>query len=361
MMDVVSQNAHVQALLTLFAALLLAALFDWLLSRHLIVFTRRTTLNLDDRIIGLLRRPVALSIIFAGCSLALRVEKLPETVEFVGQSTILTLAILIWLAFAARLSTLLLTWGAHLESRFRLIQPTSLPAFDIGAKLVLFGAATYLIMAAWHINPTAWLASAGIVGIAVGFAAKDTLANLFAGLFILADSPYRVGDFIVLDNERGQVTKIGLRSTRILTRDDIEITIPNATIANSKIINESGGPSLKHRLRIPVGVAYDSDIDLVRNLLMEVAESNPHVSREPTPRVRFRSFGDFSLNFELLCWIDTPLNRGVAQDSMNTAIFKTFKRAGVEIPFPKRDVYIRQAPEPRSVTISVKESEGERV
>ena len=77
----------------------------------------------------------------------------------------------------------------------------------------------------------------------MGFAAKDTLANLFAGVFILADAPYKIGDFIVLDGgERGRVTKIGIRTTRILTRDDVEITIPNATIANSKIINESGGP-----------------------------------------------------------------------------------------------------------------------
>lgn len=351
--EIVSHNVHLQALLIVLAALLAAALFDWLLVRRLIVLARRTRYQMDDQMVTLLRRPIAASIVLAGCSLALRAEQLPETWSFVSQAVIMTLAILIWLAFGIRIATLLLTWSARREGHFKLIQETSLPAFDIGAKLILFGVASYLILAAWHINPTAWLASAGIIGIAVGFAAQDSLANLFAGLFILADAPYRVGDVIVLDEERGQVTKIGLRSTRILTRDDIEITIPNATIANSKIINESGGPSVKHRVRIPVGVSYASDIDLVRRILQEVAEADPYVSREPAARVRFRAFGDSSLDFELLCWIDVPMNRGLAQDSLNTAIFKSFRKAGVEIPFPKRDVYIKQVPERPPMEISL--------
>ena len=129
----------------------------------------------------------------------------------------------------------------------------------------------------------------------------------------------------------------------MLTRDDIEITIPNSTVANSKIINESGGPSPKHRLRIPVGIAYRSDIDRFRKVLLEVVGQNEYACREPEPRVRFRAFGDFSLNFELLCWIENPGDRGLAQDSLNTAIYKALDQAGIEIPFPQRDVYIKRA------------------
>ncbi|OQW99996.1 MAG: hypothetical protein BWK74_00755 [Desulfobacteraceae bacterium A6] len=89
---------------------------------------------------------------------------------------------------------------------------------------------------------TAWVASAGIIGLALSFAAKDTLANLFSGVFILADAPYKIGDFIVLDSgERGEVTNIGIRSTRLLTRSDIEITVPNSIMGNTRIINEAGG------------------------------------------------------------------------------------------------------------------------
>ena len=141
-----------------------------------------------------------------------------------------------------------------------LIQPRTMPMFEITIKIVLVALAGYLLLLIWGVDPTAWLASAGVIGIAVGFAARDTLANLFSGLFIVADAPYKIGDYIVLDTgERGEVTHLGIRSTRLLTRDDVEVTIPNAIIANAKIINESGGPWEKHRIRLPVGVAYGSD------------------------------------------------------------------------------------------------------
>ena len=189
------------------------------------------------------------------------------------------------------------------------------------------------------------LASAGIVGIAVGFAAKDTLANLFSGVFIMADAPYKVGDYVVLDSgERGKITHIGIRSTRMLTRDDVEITIPNSVMGNTKIINESGGPYEKSRCRIPVGVSYDSDIDLVRSVLMDVANSTDTICREPEPRVRFRRFSGSSLDFELLVWIENPEIKGRIIDVLNTAVFKQFKANNIEIPYSKHDLYIKEMP-----------------
>ncbi|MEE8277110.1 MAG: mechanosensitive ion channel family protein, partial [Thermoanaerobaculia bacterium] len=195
----------------------------------------------------------------------------------------------------------------------------------------------------WGIDVGALLVTGGIAGIAIGFAAKDTLANLFSGIFILADAPYEVGDFIVLDSgERGRVTHIGLRSTRLLTRDDIEIILPNAVIGNSKIINESAGPWEKERLRIPLGVAYGSDIDRVREVLLEIAHAHPEIDDDPEPRVRFRSFGDSGLSLELLGWIHQPVLRGRVVDSSNTEIYKRFAAEGIEIPYSKHDVYLHQ-------------------
>jgi small-conductance mechanosensitive channel len=216
---------------------------------------------------------------------------------------------------------------------------------DNVAKVALAGAGVYFVFLAWNVDVTGWLASAGIIGIAVGFAAKDSLANLFAGLFISADAPYKVGDFIVLDSgERGRVTRVGVRSTRLLTRDDIEVTIPNAVIANAKIVNESGGPWEKERVRVQVSVAYGSDLDQVRAALMAVAAGTEHVCPEPLPRVRFRAFGESGLDFELLCWIDEPVLRGRTVDALNTAVYKRFQADGIEIPYPKRDVYVHQVP-----------------
>jgi MscS family membrane protein len=226
---------------------------------------------------------------------------------------------------------------------FKWIQPESLPLYEIVSGLMIIGAGVYAILVAWKIDLTAWLASAGIIGIAVGFAARDTLANLFAGIFILADAPYKLGDFIVLGNgERGMVTQIGIRSTRLLTRDDIEITIPNSVIANSTIVNETGGPHAKRRVRVLVGVAYGSDIDKVRDVLLQVASESRHSADQPEPRVRFRAFGDSSLDFQLQIWIDEPRLRGRAMDELNTAVYKRFEAEGIEIPFPQRVVHMQQ-------------------
>ena len=192
---------------------------------------------------------------------------------------------------------------------------------------------------------TAWLASAGIVGIAVGFAAKDTIANLLSGVFILADSPYKIGDYIVIDSgERGKVTHIGLRSTRLLTRDDLEINIPNAIIANGKIINESSGRHVKSRTRIAVSVAYGSDLDRVKGLLLKVAAAEQQICTDPEPRVRFRTFGASGLDLELLVWIDDPEIRGRVIDALNTAVYNCFNQEGIEIPFSKQDLYIKELP-----------------
>jgi len=187
------------------------------------------------------------------------------------------------------------------------------------------------------------LASAGVIGIVVGLAAKDTLANFFSGIFIMADAPYKEHDYIILDSgERGYVTSIGLRSTRIMTRDDIEITIPNSVIANSKIVNESGGPYEKERVRLNIGVAYGSDIDQVRKILLDIANSYEGVSDDPNPRVRLRQFGDSSLMFQLLFWIDKPEMRGRVSDAVLSKVYKEFNQQNIVIPFPQRTVHIKK-------------------
>jgi MscS family membrane protein len=184
-------------------------------------------------------------------------------------------------------------------------------------------------------------ASAGIAGFAVAMAAKDTLSNLFGGVTIFLDRPFRPGDYIVFDNnERGEVVQIGLRSTRIQTRDDVMITIPNSIITNSRIVNQSS-PNPMFRVRIKIGVAYGSDIRQVEAILVEQVRSNPLAAQQPEPRVRFRRFGDSSLDFELLCWAKRPHDRGRLIHGLNTGIYNALNDAGIEIPFPQRDVHLK--------------------
>jgi len=116
-------------------------------------------------------------------------------------------------------------------------------------------------------------------------------------------------------------------------------------IANAKIINESGGPWVKHRIRVPIGAAYGSDVDQVCEVLQEVATGHPKVVKVPEPRVRMRALGNSSLDFELLAWIDHPQFRGIIKHDLLMSVYKSFKQNGIEIPFPQTDIHLRSMPE----------------
>ncbi len=339
-----NEHRALQVLLIIVLSLVAAKLVDLILTRVIMRLTRRTATEIDDIIVSMLHRPIFNTVLLAGALIACSVAEIPSSIQSGGFAVIETLIVLLWLIFAVRLASLVLNWMSGNRQRFRMVQPVTLPLFQIGVKLFIIGGAVYFVLLFWDANLTAWLGSAGIIGIAVGFAARDTLANLFAGVSILADAPYKMGDYITLDTgDRGEITHIGIRSTRMLTRDDIEITIPNAIIANSRILNESGGRWLRERIRIPVHVAYDSNIDQVRQVLLDACKTDDRVCEDPEPRVRFRQFGESGLLFELLCWIEEPVLRGRVKDSLNGAVLKAFHRAAIEIPYPKRDVYLQSA------------------
>ncbi|MBZ0112352.1 MAG: mechanosensitive ion channel family protein [Thermoanaerobaculia bacterium] len=326
-------------------SLVAGLIVDIVLNRLLARWARRSQTDLDDQLFALLHRPIFGSVLLLGIGLAGRELHLPPDRQTLLRNLLATLALLLWVAFAVRFVRLLLAAASRVQHRIGFLEARTLPLFDNVGRIVVLGLGTYVLFLIWGIELTAWLASAGIIGIAIGFAAKDTLANLFGGLFILADAPYKLGDFVVLDSgERGEVTHIGLRTTRLLTRDDVEVTIPNAIIANSKIVNESGGRWEKYRVRVAVGVAYGSDIDLVRQVLLDVATACEFLTDDPEPRVRFRAFGTSSLDFEVLGWVEQPVLRGRVIDDLLTRIYKQFLAEAIEIPFPKRDLYIKEMP-----------------
>jgi small-conductance mechanosensitive channel len=334
-----------KALFIIFASFLIA----WVFKRFIITTLRglaaKTKVDIDDHLIDLLQNPIYSSVILLGLALAINILNLGDTVNFIAFSVLKSIALIIWSLLLLRATRLVLRHIAQNDSHINMLHSKTLPLFENLANITIFIFAIYIIFSAWTVDMTAWLASAGIVGIAVGFAAKDTLANLFSGVFILADAPYKIGDFVVLDSgERGEVTHIGIRSTRILTRDDVEVTIPNSVMGNTKIINESGGPNEKYRIRIAIGVAYGSDIDLVRTILMDIAIEDGAICSDPEPRVRFRTFGASSLDFELLGWIDEPVLRGRVIDSINCQIYKRFIEEKIEIPYSKQDIYIKELP-----------------
>lgn len=344
-LPIISDNRLVQASLIFLFSALLSSVVKSVIHRIQLHGTKKTNNPVDDHIIEALKKPVSFSIIIIGIRLAVaRSQLFSEQLE-VLDSILLTLAIFYWLRFVVNSSSFVLTYLSGSKSKVKIVQKHTLPLFDNLAAIIFYAMALYFILIAWDINISAWIASAGILGLALSFAAKDTLANLFAGVFILADSPYKLGDFIVLDSgERGEVTHIGIRSTRILTRSDVEITIPNAIMGNTKITNETAGPHKKYRIRVQVSAAYGENVAKVKKALMDVAKEASNIEDNPAARVRFRTFGDSGLNFELLCWISEPVLRGRVSDSLNEAVYNKFLEQKIEIPFPQQDIYIKSIP-----------------
>ena len=344
-MSTISENPGLRQLVIVGGAIGLALLVRMLFVRVIRVFTRKTETDVDDSIVRQIRGPLVWTIILVGVSLAYIEFGAPVRVNYFVLGILQTTIALMWAVALMRVGRILLEVVSVMVDQIKFIEPRSLPLFDMVLKVVVVGGFLYAICLAWNVPLTSWLASAGVLGIAVGFAAKDSLANLFSGIFIVADTPYKIGDFVVLDNTiRGEVLEIGMRSTRLLTRDDIEITVPNAVIANSQIVNQTGGPHEKMRVRVKVEAAYGSDIDKVEEVLLGCVEGVEHVVEEPSPRVRFRSFGASGLVFELMAWIEKPVFRGRVLHALNGKVYKAFNQAGIEIPYSKQDVYVKELP-----------------
>jgi len=342
-LEPISGTPWVQALIVVCTSIVLAKLLDLTCTGLLRVVSRRTTNLVDDKLIGLLHKPVMQTVVLYGLLVAAVFLDPDPNVQRLTGRVVVTAVIMIWVLFCLRASRVVLLAASREDARFRLIETRTFPLFSNLAAVIVVAVGAWCLIGLWGASMTGWLASAGVVGIAVGFAAQDTLSNLFSGVFLIADGPFGVGDYIVLDTgDRGRVEHIGLRSTRLLTRDDVLITIPNAVIGGGRITNQSSGGSQAMRVKIPVQVAYGSDVDQLRAILMEIAADEPQALKNPEPRVRFRAMADSGLNFELMVWTADPSLRGRTVDALNTTIYKRLNAEGIEFPYPKRDVYLHQ-------------------
>jgi MscS family membrane protein len=335
------QYPLVLGVLIIILGYLLGKTLQWLLTKSLQRLAAKTKTDFDDRLIHFISAPILQTTVTLSLILVVLMPDAPSTFNQIAIRILVSLLLFFWGRAWFRATHMAMgVLGAN-PDRFQVFQPRTVPLIEMGFKLFMLGVFAYLFMAIWGVDGTAWLASAGVIGIAVGFAAKDTLANLISGVSIVADAPYKIGDYIVLDTgERGIVTNLGIRSTRLLTRDDVEVSIPNAVIGNAKITNESGGPWIKHRIRLPVGVAYGSNTEDVVGILEQIARNCPGINDSPAPRVRMRAFGTSSLDFELLGWINHPELRGRVKHDLLMEIDKRFREEGIVIPFPQADIHI---------------------
>jgi small-conductance mechanosensitive channel len=196
------------------------------------------------------------------------------------------------------------------------------------------------------IDLTALAVFSGAFGLAVGFGLQKTFGNLIAGIILLMDRSIKPGDVIVVGESFGHVTKIGVRAVSIVTRDGKEHLIPNENLMTQEVENWSYS-SRDVRVHIPVGVAYDCDLPLAQRLMIEAAKASRRVLQNPEPRVWLLAFGESSVDHEILVWISDPEGGvGNVQSEILNRVWELFKEHGVQLPFPQRDLHIKDWPAP---------------
>jgi len=333
-------NKYLLALVLLLSIVIISQLFV-LITKHIIskiVFKTKT--KIDDRILEAVTQPIAWSLITLGSRiilipLNLTIKTTTILAHILDTFSILLLTIITWRIIAVLLDVWGKAWAKKTKSS---IDDALLPLFHKISKLFIGAIGFVIIMSEWGINVTGVLAGMGIAGIALGFAVKDSLANVFGGIALLLDKAINVGDYIELDGSSGEVVEVGLRSTRIKTWDNELLIIPNGELAIKEFKNWKL-PNLQARVKIPFGVAYGTDHKKVKKVVLEILKNNTKVIKEPKPMVRFEEMADFSLNFTLYFWVDNISDKWSTKEELVCKIYDALNKNKINIPFPTRTVY----------------------
>jgi MscS family membrane protein len=335
---------------TLVGWILIALAFVFIVDPLVHYVTRKTDTDLDDIILRITRMPIFAFIIIYGSVSSLEILSLPRDllaqIEMAYNVAFILLAV--WVAYKVYDNIVLHYAKVYSSKTDTEIDDVLVPLMEkIGIIIIpLLGLIAILGMFGYDV--TALLAGVGFLGIVIGFAAQSTLANFFAGIQLLADRPFKVGDLLEIDNgDLCEVTKVGMRATELYNPDTGEtVVIPNNDMANKKIVNLVE-PDRKLVVMVQVTAAYGSDVDLVMQVLRDTAREHPNVLLDPEhqPVVRFSDFGDSALVFKTFMWIDDVKNRYKVPSDFRQAINNKFAALGIEIPFPQTVVQLKSEKE----------------
>lgn len=314
-----------------------------LLIRIAVRFTSKTETQIDDLIIDLVRKPLKFIIIMAGFRVALYASGYGSAVIAFAAKVVTSLIIITVAYIASGVSAVFVkAWGDRLAAGINpRINNDLVPLFVRTAKVVIFSVVFILVLSNFNIDVAPLVASLGIAGFAIGFAVKDTLSNIIGGIILMLDSSFSVGDKVTVDSDTGIIMEVGLRNTKILTYDNELIIIPNGELMNKKFKNYVlPDPTL--RVVVNFSVAYGSDVDLVRLVVLEAIKSMKDICEEPVPVIEFSQMGDFSLNFNAKFWIPDFSKYHDKMLEGTDLIYRTLMANNIDIPFPTNTVYLKQ-------------------
>ncbi|MBU2476768.1 mechanosensitive ion channel [Candidatus Micrarchaeota archaeon] len=303
--------------------------------------TSKTKTDLDDVLIDIIEEPIVAMIFLAGVYTAFNFLGSPNGI-INAMLKVATIAVLAWAAFRfvnSFVQKILVPLTSKTKSAF---DDQMVPLVSKGSKGIIVVVALIMILDAIGFDVTALLAGLGIGGLALAFAAQETVSNLFGGVSLILDKSVKIGDKIRLDSgEVGIVDEVGLRSTRIRTYSNEVIIVPNSKMANSKLINYAQPNSLG-RGEVKFGVTYGSDPDKVIKTITELIKKHPKVSKQKDPVVEFLSMGDFSLNFSAKFWCDDYGEVWGTERELTKEIYNGLVKNKINIPFPTQTIYLQK-------------------
>lgn len=335
-------NDYIRAgLIMLFVMVILRPLL-FFMEKVVLMLTSKTETELDDILVKRAYKPVASLIILIGLFISIQELTLSDKAHLILQHLIhsafaIVIAYTIYAFFDVVLVHTIKKHAAENGSGTR----RSLISLVLSIlRVVFFVIGLLYIFTVWGLEVGPFVAGLGIAGLAVALALQPTLANVFAGMGMILDKTIKEGDLVYLDDKtKGTIHKIGMRSTKIISFDNEYIIMPNSKLADSKIQNVAL-PDETARAVITFGVAYGSNIEQVKKLILKEVSSIPHVLKSPAPSIRFTEMKDSALEFKVYYHVDSYLNRFPTIDEANTRIYNTLNREGIEIPFPQLTVHL---------------------
>ncbi len=337
--DIFSDYTYLRAAILIFISFFIAKFISKHIPQLIMKLMQKIKFSLGDKIIKLIQ-PVIFRVIFLACiGIIANFSELTETQHFIAIASVKSFLIIFILFFIYQVIEVILEYLAYKKvdaNETRIIQPATLPLFKNIVLLLLALAGIHQVFGAWNIDMTALLASAGIVGLAVGMASKDTLSDVIAGILILTDAPYRVGDVIQIGSQVGTITSIGIRSTRIITKDNIGITVPNGKMGASEVINESTTDDTSLRIKLPILTAYGVDPETIREIMITAAKETKNVLQDKKIEVILSDFQQYQITFILLCWIPEPELKSSTLSQLRERIYIRFLKDDIPISLPKK-------------------------
>jgi len=337
-------NHYLRAGIILITIFIVVRLIAFIIEKVISKLTSKTKTTIDDKIVQSLSKPITSLAFLFGLRIALIELPLAENLsriftEIVYSLMIVSVAFLIY----GIIDALFLVSWRKFTSKTKSDIDDSLASLVSGLLKAIISVFTLIyILEVWGVEIGPFLAGLGIGGIAIAFALQSSLSNIFGGVSMILDKSVRVGDVVNLyDGTSGTVHYVGIRSTRIKTFDNHLVIVPNGKLSESMIQNIDQ-PEPKQRITIPFSVAYGSNVETVKKLVLNEIKKIKHFSKEPAPVVRFMEMGDSALIFKAFFYIDNFLNKNESIDDANTRIYNILNKNKIEIPFPQMDVHLKK-------------------